>query len=104
MTTKKKTPSDTHPDVKTWRLNPDQMQMPARMATLQFNLDTPEGTDALKDALSGFDSRMALYDLAQELRKKLKYETISEEAYAALEQFRKFFYETLNYHNVKIED
>ena len=67
---------------------------------LEFNL--PEEQEEFKTATSATDMSLTLWDFAQFLRQKIKYEELSESDYAVYESVREKLYEIANEHNVEI--
>lgn len=69
-------------------------------ATLEFNL--PEEREEYGLCNQASSLHCALWDFAQFLRGKIKYETLTEEQYAVYEEVRTKFYETLADHNLEL--
>ena len=70
-------------------------------ATLTFKL--PEEADEHRDAVNGSKWKLAMWDLDQLLRDKLKYEILTEETSKAFEFVRKELFETLEHHELYLD-
>lgn len=70
-------------------------------ATLTFNL--PEEAEEHLDAVNGSKWKLAMWDLDQLLREKLKRETLTEDASEAFEFVRKELFETLDHHGLCLD-
>ena len=55
-------------------------------AILKFNLDDPDDKLNHRKAIDGEKAHLVIWEINQWLRKKLKYEQISDEQYTAFEQ------------------
>ena len=74
-------------------------------AVLEFDLQDLEDRIEHQRMLKAKDMSIALWDMSQELRKKVKYATddLSEDTYKAYEEIQDIFYGILNQHNIDLE-
>ncbi len=74
-------------------------------ATLEFDLSKPEDEEAHKRAVKSLDLVFALWDIDQYLREQIKYnESLSKEAYDALDKAREEFYIILRNRNISFDE
>lgn len=74
-------------------------------AILEFDLSEPEDEEAHKRAVKSLDLVLALWDIDQYLREQVKYnESLSKEAYDALDKAREEFYNILNKRNISFDE
>lgn len=74
-------------------------------AYLSFNLNEPDDVEAHKRAIKSLDLVLALWDIDQYLRAQVKYnESLSKEAYDALDKAREEFYNILRNRNISFDD
>ena len=74
-------------------------------AMLSFNLDKEEDVAAHKRAIKALDMSLVIWSIDQYLRGKLKYdETLTPEAYDALEKTREELIEYMREYNVDIDE
>ena len=74
-------------------------------ATLEFDLNEPDDVEAHKRAIKSIDLVFALWDIDQYLREQVKYnESLSKEAYDALDKAREEFYNILNKRNISFDE
>ena len=74
-------------------------------AVLEFDLQDLEDRIEHQRMLKAKDMSIALWDMSQELRKKVKYapDDLSEDTYKAYEEIQDIFYEIINQHNIDLE-
>lgn len=74
-------------------------------AILEFDLNEPEDIEAHKRAIKSLDLVLALWDIEQYLRSQIKYnESLTQEAYDALEKVRDEYYAILNKYNISHDE
>lgn len=74
-------------------------------AILKFDLNDPEDRREHERMLKSMDIHIALWDISQELRSKVKYasDSMSEDEYKAWEQAQEIFYRIINEHTINLE-
>lgn len=74
-------------------------------AILEFDLLDPEDRVEHQRMLKSTDMQLALWDISQSLRSKVKYapDGISEDTYKAYEEIQDMFYEIINQYNIDLE-
>jgi hypothetical protein len=74
-------------------------------AVLEFDLQDIEDRIEHQRMLKAKDMSIALWDMSQELRKKVKYapDDLSEDTYKAYEEIQDIFYGILNQHNIDLD-
>lgn len=70
-------------------------------AILEFNL--PDEQEEYKMANAAPCYHSALWDLAQEIRNKLKYEDLTPEQDKAWEEIKTVFWDLMNEYNIKLD-
>jgi len=74
-----------------------QIQKKVQTATLSFDMEDFEARKQLKRALAATDLFIAVSEFyTNSLRKRLKYEELTEEVYNILEQIKQEYWETIN--------
>lgn len=74
-------------------------------AILEFDLNEPDDVEAHKRVVKSLDLTLALWDIEQYLRSQVKYnESLSKEAYDALDKARGEFYDILNKRNISFDE
>lgn len=75
------------------------------IATIEFDLHDPEDKREHQRMLKSMDMHLALWDISQELRSKVKYapDDMDENARNAYEEMREYFYRKLNEYNIDLE-
>lgn len=75
------------------------------IATIEFDLYDPEDKREHQRMLKSMDMHLALWDISQELRSKVKYapDDMDENALNAYEEMREYFYRKLNEYNIDLE-
>jgi hypothetical protein len=74
------------------------------MAKIILEFNSVEEADDARDALDGYKWKLAMWDLDQELRNKVKYdETLPADVAEAFELLRDKIRDILNDYNLKIE-
>ena len=74
-------------------------------AILEFDLNEPDDVEAHKRAIKSIDMMLALWDIEKYLRAQTKYnENLTQEAWDALEEVRKEFYNILNKYNISFDE
>ena len=72
-------------------------------ATLEFNLEEPEDAESLDLMLNAVNYQIAIYEIDQELRSFLKYQSEYKDGeYEAYQRIREFLNEVINKRNLKI--
>jgi hypothetical protein len=73
-------------------------------AILEFDLQDIEDRIEHQRMLKSTDLQLALWDMSQELRKKVKYapDDLSEDTYKAYEEIQDIFYGILNQYNIDL--
>jgi len=73
-------------------------------AILEFDLQDEDDRIEHQMMLKSKDMTIALWDMSQELRKKVKYapDDLSEDTYKAYEEIQEIFYDILNQHNIDL--
>ena len=74
-------------------------------ATIEFDLHDPEDTREHQRMLKSMDMHLALWDISQELRSKVKYasDSMSKDEYEAWEQAQEMFYRIINEYTIDLE-
>lgn len=74
-------------------------------ATIEFDLHDPEDKREHQRMLKGMDMHLALWDISQELRSKVKYasDSMSKDEYEAWEQAQEMFYRIINEYTIDLE-
>jgi len=74
-------------------------------AILEFDLQDLEDRIEHQRMLKAKDMSIALWDMSQELRKKVKYapDDLSEDTYKTYEEIQDIFYGILNQHNIDLD-
>ena len=74
-------------------------------AVLEFDLQDIEDRIEHQRMLKAKDMSIALWDMSQELRKKVKYapDDLSEDTYKAYEEIQDIFYGILNQNNIDLD-
>lgn len=73
-------------------------------AILEFDLNDFDDKMSHMRAVQSLDMASSLWDIEQYFRKEIKYnESLSQEAYDALEKARDEFYRILSEHNIDID-
>lgn len=74
-------------------------------AILEFDLTDPDDLASHMRAVKSLDLALALWDIDQHLRSKLKYdETLSQEVYDSLDAAREKLYEIMNSRGISLDD
>lgn len=75
-----------------------------KMGEIILKFDSIEEADDARDALDGYKWKLAMWDLDQELRNKVKYdEALPANVAEAFEELRDKIRDILNDYNLKIE-
>lgn len=77
---------------------------PAVTGLLRFNLDDPDGKMAHRRSAKALELALALFNIDEELRKRVNAELITDEEREAFESFAKFFDTNLEDLGIFIED
>ena len=74
-------------------------------ATIEFDLHDPEDKREHQRMLKSVDMHLALWDISQELRSKVKYasDSMSKDEYEAWEQAQEMFYRIINEYTIDLE-
>ena len=74
-------------------------------AKLVFDLNDPDDRIQHQRMLKSTDMQIALWDISQELRSKVKYapDDMDKNALKAYEEMREYFYRKLNEYNIDLE-
>ncbi len=74
-------------------------------ATIEFDLHDPEDKREHQRMLKSMDMHLALWDISQELRSKVKYasDSMSKDEYEAWEQAQEMFYRIINEYTIDLE-
>ena len=72
-------------------------------AILEFDLNEPDDREAHLRAILSLDMAIAIWDMQQEFRSRLKHGQLSEEEYKVTEDLRDRFYQILNEKGVDLE-
>ena len=74
-------------------------------AVLEFDLHDPEDKREHQRMLKSMDMHLALWDISQELRSKIKYasDSMSEDEYKAWGQAQEMFYRIINDYTIDLE-
>jgi len=74
-------------------------------ATIEFNLHDPEDKREHQRMLKSMDMHLALWDISQELRSKVKYasDSMSKDEYEAWEQAQEMFYRIINEYTIDLD-
>ena len=74
-------------------------------AIIEFDLTDPDDSAAHRRAVKSTDLAIALWDIDQHLRAKLKYdESLSQEVYDSLEAVREHLYTIMNGKGISLDD
>jgi len=74
-------------------------------AILKFDLNDPDDKREHERMLKSMDMHLALWDISQELRSKVKYapDFMSEDEYKAWEQAQDMFYRIINEYTINLD-
>ena len=74
-------------------------------AVLEFDLQDIEDRIEHQRMLKAKDMSIALWDMSQELRKKVKYapDDLSDDTYRAYGEIQEMFYDIINQHKIDLE-
>jgi|DEB0MinimDraft_10_1074344.scaffolds.fasta_scaffold267205_2 hypothetical protein len=74
-------------------------------AILKFDLNDPDDKREHERMLKSMDMHLALWDISQELRSKVKYapDSMSEDEYKAWEQAQEMFYRIINEYTINLD-
>ena len=74
-------------------------------ATIEFDLHDPEDKREHQRMLKSMDMHLALWNISQELRSKVKYasDSMSKDEYEAWEQAQEMFYRIINEYTIDLE-
>ena len=74
-------------------------------AILKFDLNDPDDRREHERMLKSMDMHLALWDISQELRSKVKYapDSMSEDEYKAWEQAQEMFYRIINEYTINLD-
>jgi hypothetical protein len=74
-------------------------------ATIEFDLHDPEDKREHQRMLKSMDMHLALWDISQEIRSKIKYasDSMSEDEYKAWGQAQEMFYRIINDYTIDLE-
>jgi len=74
-------------------------------AILKFDLNDPDDKREHERMLKSMDMHLALWDISQELRSKVKYapDSMSEDEYKAWEQAQDMFYRIINEYTINLD-
>lgn len=72
---------------------------------IKFDLSDPEDKREHQRMLKSMDMHLALWDISQELRSKVKYasDSMSEDEHKAWEQAQEMFYRIINDYTIDLE-
>ena len=73
-------------------------------ATIEFNLDNPEDVSAHKRCVKALDMALALNDILNMFRNKLKYGELSGDEYDTVEKIRDEIREILDSNNISMDE
>ena len=74
-------------------------------AILKFDFNDPDDKREHERMLKSMDMHLALWDISQELRSKVKYapDSMSEDEYKAWEQAQEMFYRIINEYTINLD-
>jgi len=74
-------------------------------AILKFDLNDPDDKREHERMLKSMDMHLALWDISQELRSKVKYapDSMREDEYKAWEQAQEMFYRIINEYTINLD-
>ena len=74
-------------------------------AILKFDLNDPDDKREHERMLKSMDMHLALWDISQELRSKVKYasDSMSEDEYKTWEQAQEMFYRIINEYTINLD-
>jgi len=74
-------------------------------AILKFDLNDPDDKREHERMLKSMDMHLALWDISQELRSKVKYapDSMSKDEYKAWEQAQEMFYRIINEYTINLD-
>ena len=74
-------------------------------AILKFDLNDPDDRREHQRMLKSLDMHLALWDISQELRSKVKYapDSMSKDEYKAWEQAQEMFYRIINEYTINLD-
>ena len=74
-------------------------------AILKFDFNDPDDRREHERMLKSMDMHLALWDISQELRSKVKYapDSMSEDEYKAWEQAQEMFYRIINEYTINLD-
>jgi hypothetical protein len=74
-------------------------------AILKFDLNDPDDRREHERMLKSMDMHLALWDISQELRSKVKYapDSMSKDEYKAWEQAQEMFYRIINEYTINLD-
>lgn len=74
-------------------------------AILKFDLNDPDDRREHERMLKSMDMYLALWDISQELRSKVKYapDSMSKDEYKAWEQSQEMFYRIINEYTINLD-
>lgn len=74
-------------------------------AILKFDLNDPDDKREHERMLKSLDMHLALWDISQELRSKVKYasDSMSEDEYKSWEQAQEMFYRIINEYTINLD-
>jgi hypothetical protein len=74
-------------------------------AILKFDLNDPDDRREHERMLKSMDMHLALWDISQGLRSKVKYapDSMSKDEYKAWEQAQEMFYRIINEHTINLD-
>ena len=73
-------------------------------ATIEFNLDNPEDVSAHKRCVKALDMALALNDILNMFRNKLKYGELTGDEYDTVEKIRDEIREILDSNNISMDE
>ena len=74
-------------------------------AILKFDLNDPDDRREHERMLKSMDMHLALWDISQELRSKVKYapDSMSKDEYKSWEQAQEMFYRIINEYTINLD-
>jgi hypothetical protein len=72
-------------------------------AILEFDLNEPDDREAHLRATMSLDMAIAIWDMQQEFRGRLKHGQLSDEEYRVTEELKDRFYQILNERGIDLE-
>ena len=72
-------------------------------AILEFDLNEPDDREAHLRATLSLDMALAIWDMQQEFRSRIKYGQLSDEEYRVTEDLKDRFYQILNEKGIDLE-